>query len=231
LSVRDAAGLLDVSEKTIYRWIQSKGLPAYRMNDQYRFNRSELLEWATSQRINVSPSIVGEPESASVILPSIVDALRRGGIHYRVHGEGRDATLRSVVELLPLPTEVDRGFLLSVLLAREALGSTALGDGIAIPHVRNPIVLHVEEPLISLCFLDEAVDFHALDGKPVRVLFTIVTPTVRAHLHLLSRLAFLLRDERFHAALMGEASRDVLLGLAREAESRIGGMAAGGKAA
>lgn len=222
LTVRDAASLLEVSEKTIYRWIKSGALPAYRMNDQYRFNRAELLEWATSRRINVSPKIFEEPEGECARLPTVHEALTRGGIHYRVSGKTRECTLRSVVRLLPLPDGVDREFLLSVLLAREALGSTGVGDGIAFPHVRNPIVLHVEHPLISLCFLEQPVDFDAIDGKPVQVLFTLVTPTVRAHLRLLSRLAFLLRERRFRDAVKSVAGRDRILELAREIETGVG---------
>jgi nitrogen PTS system EIIA component len=223
LTVRDAADLLGVSEKTIYRWIQGGSIPAYRISDQYRFNRAELLEWATSRRLNVSPRILEEPESERTPLPGLADALQRGGVHYRVSGGDKQATLRSVVALLPLPDEVDREFLLNVLLAREALGSTGIGDGIAIPHVRNPIVLHVEQPIVSLCYLEDAVDFGALDGLPVRVLFTMVTPTVRAHLHLLSRLAYLLRQPRFHTAVQAEERRETLQGLAREIESSIPG--------
>lgn len=221
LTVRDAAELLDVSEKTIYRWIQSGYLPAYKINEQYRFHRAELLEWATSQRVNVSPKIFLEPETPVSALPSLLGALKSGGIHYRVSGQTRDETLRSVVQLMPLPDGVDRGFLLSVLLAREALGSTGIGDGIAIPHIRNPIVLHVSQPLVSLGFLEQPVDFMALDGKPVRVLFTLVTPTVRAHLHLLARLSFMLRDPQFKNAVTTETGRETILQLVEQVEATI----------
>ncbi len=221
LTVHDAAELLSVSEKTIYRWIRAGSIPAYKMNEQYRFNRAELLEWATAQRINVSPKIFAEPEDERSSLPSVTDALLRGGIHYRVSGKTRDETLRAVVQLLPVPSEVDREFLLSVLLAREALGSTGIGDGIAFPHVRNPIVLHVEQPLVSLCYLEQPVEFDAIDGQPVRVLFTLVTPTVRTHLRLLSHLAYLLQNKLFREAVKSEASRDVILTLARDVEAEI----------
>jgi PTS system nitrogen regulatory IIA component len=46
VDVKEAARLLAISEKTVYRWIRQGTLPAYKMNDQYRFNRSELLEAA-----------------------------------------------------------------------------------------------------------------------------------------------------------------------------------------
>jgi PTS system nitrogen regulatory IIA component len=211
LTVRDAAQLLNVSEKSIYRWIKQGAIPAYQINDQYRFNRAELLEWATSKRISVSPDIFAEPEGGERPPPTLSDALKAGGVHYRIGGIDKASVLRAVVDSMKLPEEVDREFLYQVLLAREALGSTGIGDGIAIPHVRNPIVLHLSRPLVTLCFLDHPVDFGALDGQPVTTLFTLISPTVRAHLHLLSRLGFALRDPGFKAAVMGQASREKVL--------------------
>jgi PTS system nitrogen regulatory IIA component len=221
LSVRDAARILNVSEKTIYRWIGQGSLPAYRVNEQYRFHRAELLEWATSRRINVSPEIFHEPETNAAPLPGIADALQAGGVFYRVGGSDRESVLRSIVEIMRLPDAVDRDFLVKVLLAREDLGSTGIGDGIAIPHVRNPIVLHVATPTITLCFLERPVDFRAIDGKPVVALFTLVSPTVRAHLHLLSRLAFVLRDPATKGLIERQASRDEILARVREVEGSL----------
>jgi nitrogen PTS system EIIA component len=107
------------------------------------------------------------------------------------------------------------------LLAREELASTGIGDGIAIPHVRNPIVLHVHEPIVALCFLEKSVDFGAMDGQPVSALFTLISPTVRSHLHLLSRLAFVLRNPAFRTAVKEQASRDVLTEALRRAEQDV----------
>ena len=126
-----------------------------------------------------------------------------------------------MVDTLDLPADVDRAFLYQVLLAREALGSTGVGDGIAIPHVRNPIVLHLSRPTVTLCFLEHPVDFGALDGQPVSALFTLVSPTVRAHLHLLSRLAFALREPRFLAAVRTQASRDEIYAALHAAEAAV----------
>ena len=206
LKVRDAAELLGVSEKTIYRWIAQDKLPTHRVNEQYRFNRAELLEWATSQHVAVSPKMLEEPEDA--FIPSLEEALRAGGVHYRVAGADKPSALRSAVEILPLPQEVDREFLLQVLLARESVGSTAIGDGVAIPHVRNPVTLHIPAPIVAICFLEKPIDFAAIDGKPVHTLFTIVSPTIKAHLSLLSKLAYGLHLPAFAAALAERASRE-----------------------
>lgn len=218
LTVRDAAQLLNVSEKTIYRWIKQGAIPAYQISDQYRFNRAELLEWATSRRLNVSPEIFAEPNGGEMPPPSLSEALRAGGVHYRVGGADKASVLHAVVDMIKLPEEVDREFLYQVLLAREALGSTGLGEGIAIPHVRNPIVLHLSRPLVTLCFLERPVDFGAIDGQPVTTLFTLISPTVRAHLHLLSRLGYALRDPDFKNAILKQASRDEILEALRRVE-------------
>ncbi|MFA7230482.1 MAG: PTS sugar transporter subunit IIA [Victivallaceae bacterium] len=221
LSVKDTAQILNVSEKTIYRWIKQESIPAYRINEQFRFNRAELLEWATARRIKISPDIFHENENSQIPLPSLSDALKAGGIAYRLGGNDQVSVLRAIVDTLKLPEEVDREFLYQVLLAREALGSTGIGDGIAIPHVRNPVVLHVNRPTVTLCFLENPIDFHAIDGKPVNILFTMISPSIRAHLHLLSRLSFVLRNVDFKAALQKQASRDELMEIVSQAEAAI----------
>ena len=147
--------------------------------------------------------------------------MQAGGIFYRLAGTDKESVLRSVAEHMRLPEEVDRDFLLRVLLAREALASTGIGDGIAIPHVRNPIVLHVNRPMITLCFLEKPVEFGALDGKPVHALFSVISPTVRGHLHLLSRLAFAIRDTGFKDAIARQASHDEVFNEARRVEAGL----------
>jgi PTS system nitrogen regulatory IIA component len=220
LSVKDAAQLLNVPEKSIYRWIKQGAIPAYQINDQYRFNRAELLEWATSRKMSVSPEIFAEPQAGEPPAPLLSDALRIGGVHYRIGGNEKSSVLRAIVDTIKSPEEVDREFLYQVLLAREALGSTGIGDGIAIPHVRNPIVLHLSRPIVTLCFLEKPVDFGALDGQPVSALFTLISPTIRSHLHLLSRLGFALRDPGFKDAVIRQLASDEIFQALRRVEAR-----------
>jgi PTS system nitrogen regulatory IIA component len=225
LTVKDASSLLNVSEKTIYRWLEEGKLPGFRLRGQYRFNRAELLEWATAHRMGVSSTIFQETEAESVPLPLLSDSVQAGGIFYRVEGGDRESALRGVVEVMRLPDEVDRSFLWEVLMARERLASTGVGDGVAIPHARNPVVLHVDKPMVALCFLEHPIDFGALDGLPVQVLFTMVSPTARAHLHLLSRLSFALRDAEFRQQLREQASRDALIGTLRRLSAKLSALA------
>lgn len=219
LNVHKVAELLNVSEKTIYRWIRQNEMPALKIRDQYRFNRTEILEWVTARRINVSPNIFHESENERIPMPGLSESLKAGGIHYRVGGADKETALQSAVDVMPLPDEVDRSFLVRVLVARESLGSTGVGDGIAIPHVRNPIVMHIPRPLITLCFLDRAIEFGALDGKPVHTLFTMVSPTISAHLSLLSKLSFALRFPAFAGVIARQGTREEILAAASAADS------------
>ena len=221
LRVRDVAKLFAVAEKKIYNWIEEKKLPASEINGQYRFNRSELLEWATAHQIPLSGKIFAEPANGGTPLSGLADALEAGGIHHNVGGTDSESVLQAIVNTMPLPDDADREMLLDVLLAREALGSTGVGDGIAIPHVRSPVVVHVPRAMISLCFLTNPIDFDAIDGKPVNAMFSFISPTIRVHLHLLSRLAFGLQDIGFKAAVLRQASAEEILQEARRVEGGL----------
>jgi PTS system nitrogen regulatory IIA component len=189
IDVKEVAKIFAVSEKTIYRWLAKKEIPAYKIGESYRFNRVELLEWANSRKIPVSQEIFNQAEDKSCAMLSISDALHEGGIHYNIASADKPAVINAIVGVMNLPDDIDRKFLAEALLARENLGTTAIGDGIAIPHVRNPVVFNVTNPVLSLCFLKRPIDFEAVDKKPVDTLFTIITPTVRSHLLVLSRLS------------------------------------------
>lgn len=202
LKATDAAQALKVDEKTVLRWIRHDNLPAEQIRGDYVINRVDLLEWANERSIKVDPALYDlDDTNDGRPLPLLSQCLEAGGIHCHVPGGNVASVLQQVVQLLNLPDELDPDFVLQVLLTREAMGTTAVGDGIAIPHVRNPLLLRLPMPKVSLCFLEQPVDFGALDGKPVQTLFTITSPTVKIHLHLLSKLAYALRDDRLREAL------------------------------
>jgi PTS system nitrogen regulatory IIA component len=221
LSVREAAQLLSVSEKTIYRWIKQGTLPAYKISESYRFNRAELLDWATSQRIGVTVDAFSEPESRDLPLPTLSEALKTGGIYYRIEGQSREEVLASAADHLRLPEEVDRHHVRRLLINRELFASTASGDGIAIPRPHSPALLNLARSNVTLCFLENPVDFHALDGRPVAMLLIILAANLRAHLHLLSLLGFVLQDQPFRRVLDRRESREQIFAALKASEARI----------
>ncbi|HEU4997267.1 MAG TPA: PTS sugar transporter subunit IIA [Gemmatimonadaceae bacterium] len=211
LNLRQAAGYLGVNDMTVRRWIGQRGLPAHSVDEQLYFNPIELWEWAVEAGVPVSRALLEDARRADDEVPALSALLRDGGIFHDVAGTTKHRILAEFVERLPLPPEQDRQFLLEVLEAREALGSTGIGDGIAIPHVRNPIVLHVVRPFVALGLLRHPVEFGAVDGKPVHALFMVVSPTVPMHLRILARLGFVLRDEPLRALLRVPADANDIL--------------------
>src|SRR5512137_346898 len=127
LTVRDAARLLGVTEDVLERWVRKGELPAQLVDDRYRFNRIELLEWAAQRKIPVSAEILEEPGLSTRSLPSLSQAIRAGGVHRGLAGGDPARLLREMVDRLPAPPGFDRDFLYRMVLAREHLGSTALG--------------------------------------------------------------------------------------------------------
>lgn len=220
LGIRDAARLLQTSEQAVQRWVREKSIPFHRVNDDYRFHRSELLEWATSRGIRIAPEELHDLEEENGHAVGFADALQAGGVHTRVPGKDRASVLRAVVDRMPID-QADRDMICDFLLAREALGSTGVGEGIAIPHVRNPIVLGVERASITLCFLETPVDFQAIDGKAVDTIFSVVSPTIRGHLLLLSRIAAALHDPGFKRAVLDRLPQEKILVEARRVEQAL----------
>lgn len=214
LTVSEAATLLGNPEQRVYAWIEEDALPAQKIRGQYRINRTDLLEWATKHDISVNPSAFRRDRGT----PSLADALRAGGVHHRIDGPDLPTILRVLVELLPLTDHADREMLLSILLARDSLGVTPIGEGIAIPHVRTPIVLAPTNAVLALSFLSRPLDLQAPDGQPVDTLFLLICPTIHVHLAMLAKLAYGLKDPRFRAAIRRSADADEIARIAAAVE-------------
>lgn len=223
ITLRQAATYLGVNESTLRRWIKDRGLPVHRVNERLHLNAIEVWEWAVEHGVPASRSLLEEARRSPEEVPPISQLLQTGGIHLKVEGEDKSEVLTAIVKRLPLSPEVDREFLLTVLDAREAMGSTGIGDGIAIPHVRNPILLHVDQPFVTLCLLHRPVEFGAIDGKPVHAVFLVVSPSVPGHLRVLAQLSFVLRDPGLRQVLQDRAAPEVILRKVREAEQRTTG--------
>ncbi len=219
ISVKEVAKLLNVTEKKVYRLISQNSVPHYKIGEEYKFNRVELLEWATKMGIRVSTESFENSDKNNAPTVSFLEALKAGSINYNIGGDTPETVLRNVVKTFKLPENVDPEFLLQVLLAREKMGSTGIGEGIAIPHVRNPVVLNGTKAIISLCFLEHPIDFNSADKVPVTTLFTIISPAVRVHLQLLSHLGLVLQNPGFKSAIQQKSPPESILKALELAES------------
>lgn len=211
ITIRQAATYLRVDEATLQKWIDDRDLPVHRINERLLLNAIEVWEWAVARGIPVSRNLLNEARRNPAEVPPLHELLRIGGVHREIGGRDKNEILAHIVRQLPLPAEVNREHLLAVIEAREAMGSTGIGDGIAIPHVRNPILLHVDQPQVSLFLLKDPVDFDSIDKEPVHSVFLIISCSIPEHLRILAQLGFALRDPALRELLHQRAPSDQLL--------------------
>ena len=107
---------------------------------------------------------------------------------------------------------LNKGSLLQVLLERERLGSTGIGDGIALPHGKSK---SIDRLLISFGRSLEGLDFDAIDEQPAYLFFLLLAPENSAGIHLkaLAKISRMLKDGNFRRQLMGAKSREEIYGL------------------
>jgi len=224
LTFREIEKAFEVGENTLYQWLNSQDMPAVKANDQYYFNSVEVLEWALKNRIALTPGALRICEKGRHGQDVVTPALVRGGVYFGFQGNSREEMLTKVLELLPLPAHIQKESLRQMLLSKDQLGTTSLGNGIAIPHVKHPVVLAGMEPVVGLFFLERAVDFFSLKGDPIHTLFVIFSSSFKGHLSLLSRLAFCLQDERVQSVLKLHNHREEILATFQVTEAKIKGV-------
>ena len=110
---------------------------------------------------------------------------------------------------------------IDVLMAREALGSTAIGQGIAIPHGKSDAT---DKLVAALAISKRGIPFDSLDGEPANIFFLLVAPVDSAgpHLKALARVSRLLKDKFFRDCLKNSKTNKDILDLVSREDSRIG---------
>jgi PTS system nitrogen regulatory IIA component len=204
LTVKDLMELLNVDESKVIAMIDAKKIPVYRIDDEYRFNRTEIKEWLLEHNLKVTKKVLDIDVTKTGV--SLTALISRGGVFYNVEGSTTFEVIKNAAEYIPLPFEISRDRVIYRLLEREEMVPTAIGKGIAIPHPREPIITDPAEQSVSICFLRSPIDFKALDREPVHTLFVILSADAPRHLEILSRISYLCHDDQFVKLLRDRAS-------------------------
>lgn len=216
LKIRDVAELLHVSEKTIYRWIKEKRIPVYQINHQYRFSADEIRDWMSRNRVDAAGAHAEadtENERESLYM-----LLQRGGIFYRVEGSNVRDVIWNAVSIIPTPSDASKEAIAEAIYSREEMMNTAIGGGVAVPHSRTPLIHAARDESLSICFLDEPLDFGSLDGELVHTVFLPLTASVQQHLEILSKITFLCRQTDFKSLLRAQVPRREIMAYVQQKE-------------
>lgn len=151
----------------------------------------------------------------------ITTFLKREFIIEELQAATKEAVLAELAAvLMPAGSTDDRGNMVKVLMDRERLGSTGIGDGIAIPHGK---IGGLDDLRIAIGRSHQGVDFNALDGKPAHLFFLLMAPENSAgqHLKVLARISRLLKDNVLRKNLMEAKSAAELFNLLVEQDNLI----------
>lgn len=154
----------------------------------------------------------------------IMDFLSKKAILTDIKSVKKEEVMRELVDALINSAEVEkrhRNKLIDALMAREALGSTAIGQGVAIPHAKLECVTKL---IAAFGISKKGVDFDSLDGEPAHIFFLLVAPQDSAgpHLKALARISRLLKDKYFRDSLRACADeKSVIKIISQEDEKKI----------
>ena len=138
----------------------------------------------------------------------ISDILDLNNIITAVKAGNKNGVIEELVEVVVENNpSLKKDELIKVLLERERLGSTGIGDGVAIPHGKFP---GINEPIISFGRSEKGLDFDTMDGQPAHLFFLLVAPEDSASIHLkaLARIAKILKNDSFRKQLMEVSTRE-----------------------
>jgi PTS system nitrogen regulatory IIA component len=238
LKIEDVAELLNVSETTIRRWLTDGKIPAYRINEQYRFSRIEIENWMMacklkSQETGISPfneiQIYPSPEENNE--PEIAvrggmqhfclyRAIHQGDVFASIPGQTKEEIIRGTTKSIAQKLNVDSEILAELLIDREKMMPTALNNGIAVPHTRD-FLRKGPLDMVYVVYPQDPIEYGALDGKPVHSLFFLFASNDKGHLQLLAKLAHFGSDMKALAFLQKKPNKKELLDFIRGWEGNV----------
>jgi fructose-specific phosphotransferase system IIA component len=154
----------------------------------------------------------------------IMEFLSQKAILMDIKATKKEEVIKELVDTLISATAIEkrcRNKLVDALMTREALGSTAIGQGVAIPHAKSDCV---EKLIAAFGLSKKGIDFDSLDGEPAYIFFLLVAPQDSAgpHLKALARISRLLKDKYFRDALRASTDdKSVIKIITQEDEKKI----------
>lgn len=198
LTIKDISTLLLKPEKEIEKLIKNKEIPFQKINDRILFNKQQIIEWALGK--NFPLNISHHRKMSEYHVESLNTLLDHKTFFYNCDFF-ETSYIEQMVKMIELEKSIDREVIIQLLKKREELMSTAIGNGISLPHPRIPLMVGRNKPLINFFFPKKKLEIKSLDEKPVHTLILIISQSIKQHLSLLAHMSFLLQKETFRFAL------------------------------
>lgn len=236
LKIKEVADLLNVSETTIRRWIENGKIPYYRIDKNIYFSPNEIENWVILHKLDKTNGIspfTKHKEAETHLIPapkvnnsggskqfSLFRAIHKGDVLHHVKGKTKQEVIRATMKKVAKSLSLDADVMTDLLLDRENMMSTALNNGIAVPHTRDSL-LNAHHDVVTVVFLDEPLEYGALDGKAVHTLFFLFACEDKRHLHLLAKIAHLSNQQHVLEFFQTKPTKENLLSFIKDWESQI----------
>ena len=151
---------------------------------------------------------------------TLADLVKRGGICTHIEGTNKNEIISNIIDSLPneILTNEKHNDLIKAVMEREALMSTGIENGIALPHPRTPLLKEGEKPFVAIAFPNEPVNWGTPDNTLVHTVFLIVSESPKQHLNALTKINFMCMNKNFYELIAAQTSKEEIIVTIEEAE-------------
>jgi len=203
MTLTEVANYLKLSEKTILKMIKNQEIPCAKIANQWRFLRPLIEDWLLA-KMNVIPQndlsrLIEEqydhvPVSRFTSVPLMTQLPENADKKEALY------LLTTLASEHKIITDTEKVY--QKLIEREQMISTGLGNGIAIPHMRNPSSLVTNGPKIVIGLSKKGLSYASSDNQPVHLIFLILTDSELVHLRIMAKLAQMIRKKNMASKLL-----------------------------
>jgi PTS system nitrogen regulatory IIA component len=227
MSLEEFAQYVGMDAREVRKLAERGKLPCERVTGQWRFNRARVTEWMQQEmpsmdnhRLAALEQALSQDAAPEHVKDLVTGMMSVRAIDMMLRANSRTSVIRELVELAER-TELlwDKEGLLDAVLAREEMCSTAMPNGVAVPHPRQPMPYVSAEPLVCLARTPQGVAFGASSGVLTRLFFLICSHDANRHLYVLARLLRMMDADTVTAlSAMDDAEEALSMLIQREAE-------------
>jgi PTS system nitrogen regulatory IIA component len=209
LTTKELAKYLKLNEKTVIKMAQNGHLPGVKIGNQWRFHLKAIDNYLLRDIIEASDEELNSVIDANIDIMPLSRLTGRDLIELNSEAGDIEQVLSELASIAhKAGLTASEGRLFNELQKREEILSTAIGNGIAIPHARHPSPELFKQTKLVILRSGPGVDFNAPDGKPVNIFFMICAPSEAVHIRLLARLAKFLHIPDMIKELMQAQNKD-----------------------
>lgn len=217
LTIQEVSTLLQVSEDQITTWLDEGKIPAYKIQDEVRFSREEIEDFVVRSHHEVNRD---QEFAVGMQHFNLFRAIHKGFVFDNIEGSTKEEIIRNTMSAIAKDLDINPDGVADLLLEREEKMSTALNEGVALPHTRD-FLLNKTHDIVAIVYPKEPIDYGALDQKPVHTLFFMFACQDKRHLNLIAKIAYFCNQKENIDFLKGKPSKKDVLSQVRAFEGQL----------